>query len=173
MRGDTEPIQPEWTQAAIDAANAVRDLFGAVCATRDKHVDLAPDVHRWSVAVPVLVGSGLPVADDAPEITAVGLALDPGAPDDRVIRPGDSMRIVGGTNGHMLWPPSTRVLEVETGRLAGERVQFILEPDPRPAGEGAVLAALSLLRADEPVLGEPLRLERLRREVALRLANCP
>lgn len=164
---------PERTEAALHAANTVRELFGAVRIHRNVDADLASDAHRWTVAVPVRVEPGLPVADDAPPLSAVGLELGPVHDDARVIRPGDAMRIVGGTNGHMMWPPASRVMDVETGDLAGARVQFILEPDPRPAGEGAVLAALALLRADEPVLNQPVRMQRLRRVVALRLGELP
>lgn len=170
MSGSETPIQPEWTRAAFDTANEVRDLVDPIRVRGDVDVDLASSDLAWSVAVPVVVGSGVRVADDAPEATAVGLALDADAQSVQVIEPGDRMRIVGGTNGHMLWPPATRVFEVQSGALAGERVQFILEPDPRPAGEAAATAAVVLLRADEPVLADPVRLAALHRAVAVRLA---
>ncbi len=167
MSASERPIPPEWTRAAFDAANAVRDLVASVRVHVNVDVDLASHDLSWTVAVPVVVGSGIPVADDAPEATAVRVALDAETHGIRVIKPGDRMRIVGGTNGHMLWPPATRVFEVQAGALAGERVQFVLEPDPRPAGDAAVTAAVTLLRADEPVLGDPLRLAALHRAVAL------
>jgi hypothetical protein len=171
MADGTVTGQCELTQAAFDLANAVRDLIGSVRVIGGIDADLASSSHQWSVVVPVLVGPGLPVADDAPDQSAIGLAPNQAHEGGRVIRPGDTMRIVGGTNGHMLWPPSTRIMEIETGQLAGERVQFILEPDPRPAGEAAVLAALALVRADEPALNDPVRLELLRRDVMVRLAS--
>jgi hypothetical protein len=170
MRGSETPIQPEWTRAAFDAANEVRDLVASIRVHGSVDVDLASNDLAWTVAVPVVVGSGVPVADDAPEAMAVGLALDAVAHSVRIIEPGDRMRIVGGTNGHMGWPPATRVFEVQSGALVGERVQFILEPDPRPAGEAAATAAVALLRADEPVLADPVRLAALHRVVALHLA---
>jgi hypothetical protein len=170
MSGSETPIQPEWTRSAFDAANEVRGLVDPIRVRGDVDVDLASNDLEWTVAVPVVVGSGVPVADDAPVATAVGLALDSEAQGIRVIEPGDRMRIVGGTNGHMQWPPATRVFEVQSGALAGERVQFILEPDPRPAGDAAATAAVALLRADEPVLADPVRLATLHGTVALRFA---
>ena len=162
----SERLTPsEWTRRAVDEANKVRCLVIPIREHRDVEADLGSPEIEWSVAVPVCVGPGIPVADGAPaDATAVGLALavDEG---EGIIAPGDRMRVVGGTSGHTPWPPATRVFEVETGAMAGGRVQFVLDRDPRPAGPRAVTAALVLLRADEPVLGDPARLAALKREL--------
>lgn len=169
--GKEAPIPEEWSRDAYDAANAVSKLVSPVRERRDIHVDLASHDLMWSIAAPVIVGMRVAVANDAPQETAVGLDLDADPHGVRVIMPGDQMRIVGGTNGHVLWPPASRVFEVASGILAGERVQFILEPDPRPAGENSVIASAVLLRADESVLREPARLAALHRALAVCLAT--
>jgi hypothetical protein len=53
-----------------------------------------------------------------------------------------------------------------SGSLAGTRVQFVLDPDPRPAGESAATAGEVLLRVDEPVLADAVRLADLRATIS-------
>jgi hypothetical protein len=155
MEQHERPIPHEFSRAAYDDARSVAAVMDTVCL----HPRRWPPGFDWTVAVPVVVGTGIPVADDAPRATAVGILF---AGDDaaglHVIEPGDRLRGVGGTNGHMIWPPATAVFEVLSGSLAGTRVQFVLDPDPRPAGESAATAGEVLLRVDEPVLADAIRL---------------
>ena len=157
-RGDLDqlrdPLPEEFSRVAYDAAKIVTALMEPVCV----------HARRWSpgfdltVAVPVVVGKGVAVADGAPQATAVGITF---SGDDatglRLLDPGDRLKSVGGTNGHLGWPPATEVFEVLSGSLAGSVVQFVLDPDPRPAGESAVTASAVLLRCDEPVLADAVQ----------------
>jgi hypothetical protein len=159
MEQDERPMPQEFSRAAYNAANSIWALMRAAC---EYPRDWSPGVD-WTVAIPVAVGTGVPVADDAPRATAVRILF---AGDDAtglgVIEPGDRLVAVGGTNGHMLWPPATVVFEVLSGSLTGSRVQFVLDPDPRPAGEAASTAGAALLRTDEPVFADVNRLSDLR-----------
>jgi len=168
MTPQDPPIPDEFSRAADDAVGRV----AAVMAPARKHPGDGWPGFDWTVAVPVVVGSGIPIAHDAPEATARRILF---AHEDAtgldVIRPGDRLAGVGGTRGHMVWPPETAVFEVLSGSLAGTRVQFVLDPDPRPAGEAAVTAARVLLRTDEPVLADPVRLEKLHAAISRSLAS--
>ena len=157
------PIPQEFSRAAYNAAKRVAALMETACF----HPRRWSPAFDWTVAVPVVVSTGIPVADDAPEATAVRILV---AGDDasglHVIDPGDRLQGVGGTNGHMNWPPATVVVEVLSGSLAGTRVQFILDPNPRPAGESAVTAGEVLLRIEEPVLTDAVRLAELHETIS-------
>lgn len=159
MEQDERPIAQEFSRAAFNAANSLRALIRPTC---EYPRDWSPELD-WTVVMSVVVGTGVPVADDAPEATAVRILF---AGDDAgglgVIEPGDRLAAVGGTNGHMRWPPATVVFEVLSGSLTGSRVQFVLDPDPRPAGEAAATAGAALLRTDEPAFADANRLSDLR-----------
>lgn len=121
---------------------------------------------EWTVAVPVVLGDGVAVADDAPTTTAVRLlGMDESGAGLALLAVGDRLRLVGGTHGHMVWPPATLIVEVLSGPQIGSRVQFIDDPDPRPAGDLAVMASRVLVGIDEPVLSDPARLAKLRTQV--------
>ena len=83
------------------------------------------------------------------------------------------MVVVGGTPGHMLWPPETIVFDVLSGRLAGQRIEFVLNPDPRPAGQLAAACGAVIVGADERLLSDAARLASLREAAAIVLDGAP
>ncbi len=125
---------------------------------------------EWSVAIPILVSTGVAVSDAAIGTTAISPAAADYNPDTRdVLAPGARMVVVGRTRGHMVWPPETVVFDVLSGRLAGQRIEFILDPDPRPAGVLAAACGAVIVRADERLLCDPERLASLREAAATML----
>jgi hypothetical protein len=122
---------------------------------------------EWSVAIPVLVSTGVAVSEAATGTSAVSpVAADYKQDALDVLEPGARMVVVGGTPGHMFWPPETVVFDVLSGRLAGKRIEFILDPDPRPAGALAAACGAVIVRADERLLADPERLAWLREAAA-------
>ena len=135
-------------------------LYGA--AFLDWYGRPGTPVGEWSVAMPVAVSR-----DAAIQPVCGGLPPS----DGDVVLPGARLKVVGGTLGHIGWPAASVVFEVVGGLLAGRRVEFLIDPDPRPLGPLAAVCAALVVRADEPLLVDAETLAQFQADVARLIAD--
>jgi hypothetical protein len=128
-----------------------------------------PAAPEWSVAMAIAINRvAQSVATSKVATDCAYYPVGDGLPsfDLSVIAPGTRLKVRDKTRGHMLWPPESVLLKVLTGPLAGRRIEFIEDPDPRPYGPLAVVCAALLVDADEPILNDAEALARFGTEVA-------